>query len=216
MASSNKNNNGTTTSNTTSLDQACSFPPLERPMSPPVPTTEGRRPHRPIPMREIDEDGIEDIQVPLIPAIGRIEDLIRYPAPPRPQPPPPTPIIRPVPDYGTTLIIEYDLEDATWPTEAVPWPSYDRASGSASALDERRMPVISVVPEEEDSRSEWPQQQSQQPQQQHLRRRPVPRPTPSLEPFPPFWYSRRTLTRSRHYGDDLKPLVDSMLEHILV
>ncbi|KIW29012.1 uncharacterized protein PV07_04859 [Cladophialophora immunda] len=189
------NNNATATAISMSLSH--DDEPLERSLSSLVPTTVGRNQRRRIPMLEIDEDGIEDIQVPLIPAIGRIEDLIRYPSPPSSPPSPSTPIIRPVPDHGATPIPDFDLQDLFAPApvrgsvirtnEDVLWRTYNGVSGAGGAPLERLLPVIRVVPDEEDSSSTRPQRR------RHPRLRSVSETPQRLEFFPPFRYSASTI-----------------------
>ncbi|KIW79353.1 hypothetical protein Z517_05965 [Fonsecaea pedrosoi CBS 271.37] len=190
MSSQLSNNDTTNASIPISNDQARSFPPTQatvsnanyvepfvRPMSPLVPTNVGHNQRRRIPMLEVDEDGIEDIQVPLIPAIGRIEDLVRYPSPASSSPSPPTPIITPVPDHGETMIPDFDLENLSGSApvngfvirsrEDILWRTYSRTGSSIGVLIERSTTLIPVVPDEEGS--PLPPRR----RQQNPRRRPV-------------------------------------------
>ncbi|OAP57744.1 hypothetical protein AYL99_08482 [Fonsecaea erecta] len=158
-------------------------------MSHPSPTTEGRNQRRRTPLLEIDVDGIEGIIVPLIPAIGLIEDLIRYPSSPPPPPSPPTPVIRPVSDHGPMVVPEFDLEDlftpapfhqpATGTNEDVIWRTNDRVRGTSNVQPMRHVSAIPVVPDEEGLLRIRPQRQQR-------RRRPVLEPRRRFDLFPPL------------------------------
>ncbi|OCT45636.1 hypothetical protein CLCR_01704 [Cladophialophora carrionii] len=87
----------------------------ERPVSPPIPTTEGRQPYRRTPVMACDDDlYFGDIEVRLVPAIGRIVDLIRIYGAPH-SPPPPTPVIRPTPSTDTARIPLFRLDGGAAP-----------------------------------------------------------------------------------------------------
>ncbi|EXJ91672.1 hypothetical protein A1O3_00222 [Capronia epimyces CBS 606.96] len=75
---------------------------------PPEPTTEGRRRFQRIPLMETD-DGIE---VPLVPLIGRIENLVRYPSWAEPSPRAPAlPTRRPALTANIPVVADGDDED---------------------------------------------------------------------------------------------------------
>ncbi|EXJ69708.1 uncharacterized protein A1O5_06779 [Cladophialophora psammophila CBS 110553] len=141
------NNNATTSFIAVSFDETHATETPERPISPPAPTTEGRNQRRRIPVLEIDENGIEDILVPLVPAIGRIENLIQYPTQPMSSTSPPTPIIRPVPDQSTAMVPNFDLDSAFPPAPVselnihaegeVLWRTFASATGLGGAPFER-------------------------------------------------------------------------------
>ncbi|KAH0828356.1 hypothetical protein FOPE_01655 [Fonsecaea pedrosoi] len=219
MSSQLSNNDTTNASIPISIDQARSFPPTQatvsnanyvesfvRPMSPLVPTTVGHNQRRRIPMLEVDEDGIEDIQVPLIPAIGRIEDLVRYPSPASSSPSPPTPTITPVPDHGETMIPDFDLETLSgsapvngfvirsrediFSSQDILWRTYNRTGSSIGVLLERSTTLIPVVPDGEGSPLP-PRRRQQTP-----RRRPLSDKPQYVELRPPLPHSA-SVTRTR-------------------
>ncbi|KIW92869.1 uncharacterized protein Z519_06718 [Cladophialophora bantiana CBS 173.52] len=182
------NNTATTSFVAVSFDETHAMETSERPISPPVPTTEGRNQRRRIPVFEIDENGIEDILVPVVLAIGRIEDLIQYPTQPSSSPSPPTPIIRPVADHSATTIPNFDLDRAFPPapvnelnihTEGdVLWRTFASATSSGGAPLERSRLVIPVVADEEYIPRAWPQPR------RHAGRQPRSELARHLESFP--------------------------------
>ena len=99
-------------------------------MSPPVPTTEGRQPHRRVLALEVDDAVLGEIRVPLIPLIGRIEDLITIYGWPTPRP---LPVVAPV----------YDTNDITGitrgPSQLIRVVAEEEGAGRQGAAQQQRL-----------------------------------------------------------------------------
>ncbi|KAK4938364.1 hypothetical protein LTR10_021163 [Elasticomyces elasticus] len=107
-----------------------------RPISPPVPTTEGRRRFQRIPVWEGDNDE----RVPLVPLIGSIEDLVQWPEYSPASSPPQSPVMGPLADpvnmHEWEEIRDWlELEPTTSPLGSPVWDPFSWLAPGPFAMD---------------------------------------------------------------------------------